>query len=79
MKRQTKPGRLTKALLETAHDMRRAGVMSAAAHEKITLRHLGDTAVASPDPITGYNALMPVNECATLREAINLVIQRFRG
>jgi putative transcriptional regulator len=37
------PGRLTKALLETADDMRRAGVMDAAAREKITLRHLGRT------------------------------------
>jgi putative transcriptional regulator len=32
---------LAKALLETADDMRQAGLIDKAAHEKITLRHLG--------------------------------------
>jgi hypothetical protein len=36
--------RLTKELLETARDMRASGVMDTAAYEKITMRHLGDTA-----------------------------------
>ena len=36
-KNKTQPSRLTKALLETADDMRRAGVMNAATHAKITL------------------------------------------
>jgi hypothetical protein len=35
-----KTSRLTKALLETAQDMRRVGVLGAASHQKITLRHL---------------------------------------
>ena len=36
--------RLTEELLETAQDMRASDIMSAAAHEKITMRHLGATA-----------------------------------
>jgi len=32
--------RLTKELLETARDMRASDLMSKAAHEKITMRHL---------------------------------------
>lgn len=51
--RTKKPGRLTKALLETADDMRRAGVMDAPTHAKITLRHLGDTADVVAEPISG--------------------------
>ena len=65
MRRQTKPSRLTKALLETADDMRRVGVMTAAAHEKITLRHLGDDSYAPPAPITG-------DEIRSLREGAHL-------
>ena len=65
MKRQTQPSRLTKALLETADDMRRVGVMNGAAHEKITLRHLGSKADAVPEPITG-------DEIRSLRERANL-------
>ena len=65
MKRQTQPSRLTKALLETADDMRRAGVMDAATHEKITLRHLGSKAAAAPEPITG-------DEIRSLREGAHL-------
>lgn len=49
----TRPSRLTKALLETADDMRRAGVMDSTTHAKITLRHLGDKASVKPEPMTG--------------------------
>jgi hypothetical protein len=38
--RNNKPGS-TKALLKIAEDMRRVGILDAAVHEKITLRHLG--------------------------------------
>ena len=61
---KTQPGRLTKALLVTADDMRRVGVMDAAAHAKITLRHLGSKADAVPAPITG-------DEIRSLRERAN--------
>ena len=33
--------RLTKELLETARDMRASGLLTKAAHEKITMRHTG--------------------------------------
>lgn len=59
------PSRLVKALLETVDDMRRAGVMDAATHEKITLRHLGGQAEAGAEPITG-------EEIRSLRERANL-------
>jgi putative transcriptional regulator len=64
MKRQTQPSRLTEALLETADDRRRAGVMDAAT-KKITLRHLGSKSDAAPDTITG-------DEIRSLREAVHL-------
>jgi putative transcriptional regulator len=59
------PSRLTKALLETADDMRRAGIMDDMAHAKITLRHLGDKADGIAEPITG-------EEIRTLREEAHL-------
>jgi hypothetical protein len=39
--KKTKASALTKALLETADDMREAGILDRKAHEKITMRHLG--------------------------------------
>jgi putative transcriptional regulator len=53
MAKKTKPSRLTKALLETADDMRRVGVMGDATHQKITLRHLAGKAAGTDEPITG--------------------------
>jgi len=42
MTRQNKKtSRLTKALLETAKDMRRTGLLGDAKYKKITMRHLG--------------------------------------
>jgi putative transcriptional regulator len=52
-KATTKPSRLTRALLETAKDMRDAGVLTKPAHEKITLRHLGKEAASEIEPMTG--------------------------
>lgn len=66
MTRKTRsPSRLTKALLETADDMRRVGVMDAAAREKITLRHLGQRPKAGVAPISG-------DEIRSLRERAHL-------
>lgn len=62
--RETRPSRLTKALLETASDMRRTGVMDAATHDKITLRHLGEKAT-EPEPMSG-------DEIRRLRERANV-------
>ena len=59
------PSRLTKALLETADDMHRTGIMDDMAHVKITLRHLGNKADSVAEPITG-------DEIRTLREEAHL-------
>ena len=44
MTRRAQCSRLTKALLDTAGDMRAAGVLDVVAHRKITLRHFGEAA-----------------------------------
>jgi putative transcriptional regulator len=51
MKRK-KTSALTKALLETADDMRRAGILDAKAHEKMTMRHLGSGSLPKVSPLT---------------------------
>ena len=66
---RTKPSRLTAALLKTADDMRRAGVLDTAAHEKITLRHLGSKADAMPDPITA-DEIRSLRESAYVSQAV---------
>jgi putative transcriptional regulator len=48
MAKKTKTNRrLTEELLETAQDMRASGLLSKTAHEKITMRHLGEAASAT--------------------------------
>jgi putative transcriptional regulator len=70
MAKQTKnPSRLTTALLETADDMRRAGVMDAATHEKITLRHLGRRPGPGAEPMTGEEIRL-LRERAHLSQAV---------
>jgi putative transcriptional regulator len=64
-----KPSRLAKVLLETAKDMRRAGVMDTAAHEKITLRHLGGQPEPGAEPITGEEIKL-LRERAHLSQAV---------
>ena len=64
-----RPGRLTKALLETADDMGRAGVIDAVAHEKITLRHLGNRATTAAETITG-DEIRSLRERAHLSQAV---------
>jgi putative transcriptional regulator len=68
-KKTRNPSRLTKALLETADDMRRAGIMDVAAHEKITLRHLGRRPEAGAEPITGKEIRL-LRERAHLSQAV---------
>jgi putative transcriptional regulator len=69
MTKTRNPSRLTKALLETANDMRRAGVMHTAAHEKITLRHLGGQPEPGAEPITGEEIRL-LRERAHLSQAV---------
>ena len=67
--KRTRPSRLTKALLETADDMRRAGVMDAMTHAKITLRHLGDKADVLAAPIS-VDDIRALREHAHLSQAV---------
>lgn len=67
--RRPQPSRLTMALLETADDMHRAGVMDAATHAKITLRHLGDTGTTMSEPITG-DEIRKLREKAHVSQAV---------
>jgi putative transcriptional regulator len=53
------------AILETADDMRRLGIMDEATHAKITIRHVGDLPVGMARPISG-------SETRALREKANL-------
>jgi putative transcriptional regulator len=63
-----RPDRLAEALIETANDMRRVGIMDAATHKKITLRHLGDQAIGAAEPITGEE-IRSLRERASLSQA----------
>jgi len=69
MTRKKKTSRLTKTLLETADDMRRVGVLDAATHEKITLRHLGSKADAVAKPISA-GEIRSLRERAHLSQAV---------
>lgn len=68
MAKRTRTSRLTQALLETADDMRRAGVLDAAGHAKITLRHLGSEA-GMVEPLSG-DEIRALREHAHLSQAV---------
>lgn len=46
-KTKAKTSRLTRELLETAHDMHASGLLTKAAHDKITMRHAGISPVVT--------------------------------
>lgn len=70
MQKQTKANaRLTRELLETAGDMHASGLMTDAAHRKITLRHMGDTASAVAAPISAED-IKAMRERANLSQAV---------
>lgn len=69
MARKAKPSRLTKALLDTAGEMRRVGVLDVATHEKITLRHLDGKTSLDVKPITG-DEIRALRERAHLSQAV---------
>jgi putative transcriptional regulator len=70
MTKPTTPGPLTEAILETADDMRRLGIMDTTTHEKITIRHLGKQPVGTTEPISGA-------EIRDLREQAHLARAAF--
>lgn len=66
---KTQPSRLTKALLEMADDARRAGVMDAATHAKITLRQLDKLTPELAEPLSGDD-IRRMREGAHLSQAV---------
>ena len=69
IKTQPRSSRLAEALLETAGDMRKSGLLDAAAHEKITLRHAGTLAAAMSEPIAADDIRL-MRERATMSQAV---------
>ncbi|HLZ00757.1 MAG TPA: helix-turn-helix domain-containing protein [Bradyrhizobium sp.] len=70
-KKKAKTSRLTKELLETAHDMHKSGLLTMAARDKITMRHLGasDIPAAATAQITGAD-IKAIREEANLSQAV---------
>ena len=66
-KRKEKVSRLTKELLETARDMHKSGLMTKAARDKITMRHLGVSDI--PASVT---ATISGKDIRAMREQANL-------
>jgi putative transcriptional regulator len=69
VKRKAKTSRLTSELLETARDMRAVGLMSKAAHEKITMRHKADIPAGAAAPISPAK-IKALREEANLSQAV---------
>ena len=65
-----KTSRLTEELLETAKDMRVSGILSKAAHEKITKRHLGAGLAASTAVVLSGKEIRALREKAHLSQAV---------
>ena len=67
-KQVKKPSRLARAMLETANDMRQAGLMDEATYAKVTLRHLGAEEKAKVEPLTGED-IRRIRERAHMSQA----------
>lgn len=63
------PGRLAQAMLETAKDMRSAGLLGEAAYEKITMRHLGVKDKVELESLTGED-IRTMRERARMSQAV---------
>lgn len=64
-----RPGPLAKALLATAGDMRRTGLLDGATFEKITMRHLGPAGMPKAAPLTGKQ-IRTLRERAKMSQAV---------
>ncbi len=64
-----KPGRLAQAMLETAKDMRQAGLLDKAAYDKITMRHLGVKERTKVEPLRGED-IRTMREQAHMSQAV---------
>ena len=69
MAKTTKPSRMVRAMLETADDMRRAGIMDEMTHAKITLLHLGNRTDLVTEPISGED-IRRLREKAHMSQAV---------
>lgn len=69
MTKTIQPNRRVKALLEMAGDALHAGVLGAETHAKITLRHLGDQARPTAEPMSGDD-IRKLRESAHLSQAV---------
>lgn len=61
-----KSSRLTKAILETAKDMRKGGILNESAYKKITMRHLGKKKLPKIKP----EEIRMIREEARLSQAV---------
>ena len=68
-KKIEKPGRLARAMLETARDMRQAGLLDEAAYTKITMRHFGSKEKVKVEPLTGKD-IRAMREQAHMSQAV---------
>lgn len=64
-----KPSRLAQAMLETAKDMRDAGVLDEEGFAKITMRHLGTKDKSGVEPLTGEE-IRAMRERAHMSQAV---------
>ena len=69
MAKNMKPSRLTRALLETAKDMRGAGILDETAYAKITMRHLDEKDEPYSEPLTGDD-IREMREQAHMSQAV---------
>jgi len=69
MAKTKKPSRLTRALLETAADMRNAGLLDRATYDKITMRHLGPNGAPKVVPVTP-GQIRAMRERANMSQAV---------
>jgi putative transcriptional regulator len=69
MTESKKPGRLAQAMLETAKDIRSAGILDEAAYNKVTMRHLGVKDRVEVEPLTGEE-IRAMREQAHMSQAV---------
>ena len=68
-KNNKKPSRLAQAMLETAKDMRQAGLLDKRDYAKITMRHLGVNEKVEAEPLTGKD-IRRMREEARMSQAV---------
>lgn len=68
-KKKAETSRLTRELLETAHDMHKSGLLTNAAREKITMRHLEASDIPATVEISGAE-IKAIREEAKLSQAV---------